>query len=40
MIYSHKTDTKRRNLNTLEKSKVKKLQKSKPAAWMIEDKVN
>jgi len=35
MIYSHKTDLRQRNLSRTEKTKLKKLQQTKPTAWMI-----
>jgi len=36
MIYSHKTDTCKRNLSRVEKNKLKKLQQTKPTSWMID----
>ncbi len=38
MIYSHKTDTRSRNLSREEKLKLKKLGKTKPTAWMVDSK--
>ena len=38
MIYSHKTDTKKRNLSHQEKHKLKQLGSSSSTAWMIDDK--
>ena len=36
MIYSHKTDTCRRNLSREEVTKLKKLLFAKPTAWMVD----
>lgn len=38
MIYSHKTDTSKRNLSLQEKSKLKKLKQSEQTSWMIDKK--
>jgi hypothetical protein len=38
MIYSHKTDARRRNLSREEKRKLRKLLFTKPTAWMIDKK--
>ena len=35
MICHHKNDTQKRNLSSLEKSKMKKLRRTKPTAWMV-----
>ena len=36
MMYSHKTDTFMRNLSHEEKTKLAKLRRAKPTAWMID----
>jgi hypothetical protein len=36
MIYSHKKDTCKRNLSREEKTKLKKLLKTRPTSWMID----
>ncbi|MEJ2469453.1 MAG: hypothetical protein P8Y65_05710 [Campylobacterales bacterium] len=36
MIYSHKTDNRKRNLSHEEITKLRKLQQTKPTSWMID----
>jgi hypothetical protein len=36
MIYSHKTDNRKHNLSREEKTKLRKLLRTKPTSWMID----